>query len=220
MFTRIVQPTGPFFGPAHLRAPPMIRSWCRRHLAELSLMTENICWQAIQLPGRGRPASTHLLAAFSIDLQPMSGTSISMPLSAISSTQVPNRSVANQFCEFVLRAKGMQQVNSSTSSLTYSYGAPVFAGCDGALSPLPVYFDDTIQDIYIGLNQNTSRLPRYREERAALRFLLGQPGCWAKSRRPKFPGASRSAPATNDFSRPVHAHGNAKFQVRHSSEPN
>ena len=84
-----------------------------------------------------------------------SGASISMNVTAISSTQVPNRSVANQFCEFVLRAKGMQQVNSSTSSLTYSYGAPVFAGCDGALSPLPVYFDDTMQDIYFGLNQNS-----------------------------------------------------------------
>jgi hypothetical protein len=80
----------------------------------------------------------------------LSATSVSINVTSMSSSTVPNRGVAVQFCEFLLRIKGMQQPTFSNS-----IGSPVFASSDGSLNPLPLYFDDTIQDIYFGLNPSS-----------------------------------------------------------------
>jgi hypothetical protein len=69
------------------------------------------------------------------------------PVSAMASSGA-NASSAIQFGYFVLRTKGMNQSQTATSTLS---PVPVFSSCDGAFNPLPLYFDDTMQDIDFAL---------------------------------------------------------------------
>ena len=84
-----------------------------------------------------------------------SSTSVQIPISGMSSPTVQNLGAATQFCQFLLRVKGLTNTQYASQQLASGspvVGTPIFASSDGAFNPIPVYLDDTIQDIYIGLN--------------------------------------------------------------------
>ena len=86
---------------------------------------------------------------------------------------VPSPSSAQQFGYFVARIKGLVQNETSNTGLQ---ALPTFASCDGAFSPLPLYFDATSQDVDFALaaqNPTTATEMQSVNDRHQLQHLLG-----------------------------------------------
>ena len=96
--------------------------------------------------GRFFNSSPNLNGSSQINLGSLQNMKVSSP-SAGAATAVP-------FFQFLIAVKGMQ-LPSTTGSASVPY-SPVFSGVDGGVNPMPVFFDNTIQDINVSFNSSAS----------------------------------------------------------------
>jgi hypothetical protein len=86
----------------------------------------------------------------------LTGSSVVLNFSSLLSSTIPNLSAATPIFQFVLRVKGMTLPPSVSGTSVANPTTPIFASSDGALNPLPHFFDDTIQDVFLGFTQSSN----------------------------------------------------------------